>query len=69
MDDDKPREPEITPDGDVFGAPRKFSYPSPPTFTEEERQRYAEAREAGRRNHRQDEAAKASAVMVAVSAG
>jgi hypothetical protein len=41
MDDHKPREP--TPDGDVFGAPRKFSYPGPPTFTEEERQGYAEA--------------------------
>lgn len=41
MDDDKPR--ETTPDGDVFGAPRKFSYPPPPTFTEEELKRYAEA--------------------------
>jgi hypothetical protein len=43
MDDDEPREPELTPDGDVFGAPRKFTYPAPPSFTEEERQRYAEA--------------------------
>jgi hypothetical protein len=43
MKDDKPRQPETTPDGDVFGAPRKFSYPPPLPLTEEERQRYAEA--------------------------
>jgi hypothetical protein len=43
MEDDKPRQPELTPDGDEFGAPRKFSYPAPLPLTEEERQRYAEA--------------------------
>jgi hypothetical protein len=41
MDDDTPR--EQTPDGDVFGAPRKFSYPAPLPLTEEQRQRYAAA--------------------------
>jgi hypothetical protein len=40
MDDNKSR--ETTPHGDAFGAPRKFSYPPPPSFTEEELRRYAE---------------------------
>ena len=41
--DEPKRRPELTPDGDVFGAPRKFSYPAPAPLTDEERERYAEA--------------------------
>jgi hypothetical protein len=42
-DKSKAPQPELTPDGDVFGAPRKFDYPKPPPYLEGEREYYEAA--------------------------
>ena len=46
MEDEQPeREVELTPDGDIFGSPRKFSYPKPAPISADDQAKYDEIHE------------------------